>query len=214
MSGGEAWDRGIARISFKRGVGLTLLLLTLVTIATHEAWVLRPKDPQWVHLAPVRWWLAPHILASAIALIVGALQFSSTLRRRSAKWHRGLGRTYALASIVASMLALYIVLSFEAPFNRWVMGTMAGLWLVTTLFAWMAARNRNFAQHRLWMGRSYCLAFTFVGTRFLPDMVFPGMDYFNMTGLYWLLIVASLLLPDLVLGGRALLPGGAQRREI
>jgi len=186
---------------------LALLAVTLVTIWTHESWVLRPADPQWLHLAPIRWWLAPHILASAVALIVGPLQFSSTIRKRSITLHRWLGRTYAASVIIASTLALYIVLTFEQPYNRWVMGTMAALWLITTLFAWMSARNRNFIQHRLWIGRSYGLTFTFVGTRFIPDVIFPGMDYYSMTALYWLLIVASLLLPDLIVGGRALLPG-------
>jgi uncharacterized membrane protein len=185
--------------------------VTLVTIATHEAWVLRPADSQWTHLAPIRWWLAPHILASAVALIVGPLQFSSTLRRRSLTLHRWLGRIYVASVIVASVLALYIVLSFEQPYNRWVMGTMAALWLATTLCAWAAARSRNFVQHRLWIGRSYCLTFTFVGTRFIPDMVFPGMDYTSMTALYWLLIVVSLILPDLVINGRSLLPGTSGR---
>ena len=200
--------------SLKRGVALLLLAVTLATIWIHEAWVLRPSDPEWSHLAPIRWWLAPHILASATALVIGPLQFSSTLRMQSKILHRWLGRIYVTAAIIASILALYIVLTFEEPFNRWVMGSMAALWLITTLFAWIAARNRSFVQHRLWVYRSYGLTFTFVTTRFIPDVVFTGMDYYSMTALYWLLIVASLILPDLVIGGRALLPGAPQRPEI
>lgn len=200
--------------SLKRGLALLLLAVTLATIWIHEAWVLRPTDPEWSHLAPIRWWLAPHILASATALIVGPLQFSSTLRRRSKILHRWLGRIYATAAIIASILALYVVLTFEEPFNRWVMGSMAALWLITTLFAWMAVRNRNFIQHRLWVGRSYGLTFTFVTTRFIPDVVFPGMDYYSMTALYWLLIIASLLLPDLVINGRGLLSPTPKKKAI
>ena len=197
----------------KRGIGLALLSITLIAIWIHEAWVLRPADPQWLHLAPMRWWLVPHILTSAVALAAGPLQFSSTLRKRSLTLHRRLGRTYVLSSFIASTLALFIVLRFEEPFNRGVMGAMAALWLATTLFAWIAARNRNFVQHRLWIGRSYGLTFTFVGTRFIPDVIFPGMDYYSMTTLYWLLVVASLILPDLVMDGRSLLPHVHKRPE-
>jgi hypothetical protein len=115
-----------------------------------------------------RRWLAPHILASAVALIIGPLQFSSTLRKRNVTLHHSFGRAYALSAIIASILALHIVLKFEEPFNRGVMRTMAALWLITTLFAWQTMRNRNFVQHRLWVGRSYGLTFTFVGTCFIP----------------------------------------------
>ena len=190
-------------ISLKRAAALLLLAVALATVWIHEAWVLRPTDSKWSHFAPIGWWLAPHVLASATAFIVGPFQFSSTLRGRNKVLHRWLGRVYAVSAIIASILALYIVLTFEEPFNRGVMGSMAALWLATTLFAWLAARDRNFAQHRLWAGRSYCLTFTFVGTRFIPDVMLPDMDYYSVTTLYWLLIVASLLLPDLLIGGQS-----------
>ena len=86
------------------------------------------------------------------------------------------------------------------------MGAMGALWLATTQFAWLAARNRNFIQHQLWVGRSYCLTLTFVATRFVPDLILPGLDYVKMTALYWLFIVVSLIVPDLVVNGRALSP--------
>jgi uncharacterized membrane protein len=201
-------------ISLKRITALLLLAVTLATVWIHEAWVLRPTDSKWSHFAPIGWWLAPHVLASATALIVGPCQFSSTLRGRNKVLHRWLGRVYAVSAIIASMLALYIVLTFEEPFNRGVMGSMAALWLVTTLFAWVSARNRNFVQHRLWVARSYCLTFTFVGTRFIPDVILPGMDYYSVTTLYWLLIVASLMLPDVVVGRHALVSEMPKRLEI
>jgi len=200
--------------SLKRSVALLLFAVTLATIWIHESWLIRPNDSQWSHLAPIRWWLAPHIAASAAALIIGPLQFSATLRRRSKILHRWLGRIYATAAITASILALYIVLTFEEPFNRWVMGSMAALWLITTLFAWLAARNHNFTQHLLWVGRSYGLTFTFVTTRFIPDVIFPGMDYYSMTALYWLLIIASLLLPDFVINGRGLISPTQKKQAI
>jgi uncharacterized membrane protein len=191
----------------KRAAVLALIALVLATMYVHEAYVLNPRDPLWAHLAPFRWWLIPHIAGGVTALLLGPLQFSSSLRRWSLPLHRWLGRLYVLAALVSSSLSVYIVLTFEAPVNHWVMGTMGGLWFFTTLFAWLAAWNGAIAQHRLWIGRSYGLTFTFVTTRFIPDVIFPGLDYYDTTALYWLLIVAALLLPDLVIGARALVPG-------
>jgi len=198
--------RSLPAMLAKRGVILAVALLTLATLATHEAYVLRPHDPEWAHLAPFRWWLAPHVLGGAIALLLAPLQFSSTLRGRYPAVHRWLGRTYMTAAIIASSLSVYIVVRFEVMANWWAMGTMGGLWLITTVLAWLAARNRDFRQHQLWVGRSVCLTLTFVATRFVPDILLPGLDYVNMTALYWLFIVLSLIVPDLVLNARSLAP--------
>lgn len=193
-------------VAMKRTVMLTAFLATLGTLLTHEAYVLRPADPMWAHLRPFRWWLLPHVTGGMIAFLVAPLQFSTTLRRRWPAWHRWVGRLYVVAALIASALSVFIVVRFEVQANWWVMGTMGGLWFLTTLFAWLAALNRSFVQHQLWIGRSFGLTFTFVLTRIIPDQVFPGLDYVKMTALYWGFIVASLIVPDLVVNGRALWP--------
>jgi hypothetical protein len=188
----------------KRLVVAALFLLTAATLVTHETYVFRPGDPLLKHLATFRWWLIPHVVGGTIAFLAAPFQFSSTFRRRYLGAHRWVGRIYMVSVIVSSILSVYIVLRFEVPANWWVMGTMGGLWLLTTLFAWLAILNRNTVQHRLWIGRSFGLTFTFVLTRIVPDQVFPGMDYVRQTALYWAFIVASLIIPDLVVNGRAL----------
>ncbi|HSI19923.1 MAG TPA: DUF2306 domain-containing protein [Sphingomonas sp.] len=197
--------RGVGRL-LRRLIVATLFLLTLVTLITHERYVLRADDPMWRHLAPFRWWLLPHVAGGMIAFLAAPFQFSATFRRRWPAAHRWVGRTYMVAVVVSSILSIYIVLAFELQANWWVMGTMGALWLVTTLFAWLAIRNGNVTQHRLWIGRSFGLTFTFVLTRIVPDLMLPGLDYVKMTALYWAFIVASLIVPDLLVNGRALLP--------
>jgi len=199
---GKSRDAG--PISLKRTVFAALAVLTLATIYEHETPLLNPANPEWRHIAPFRWWLLPHVITAAVALVLGPLQFSSTLRRRNPVVHRWTGRVYASTVLIASSLALYIGVVFEIPENRWLMGTMAGLWLLSTAFGWLAVRNRNVNQHRLWFMRSYCLTLTFVGTRFIPDVILPHMGYAGVTALYWVLIVASLALPDLLVNGGAI----------
>jgi len=197
----------------RRLIVAALFLLTLVTLITHEAYVLRADDPMWRHLAPLRWWLLPHVAGGMIAFLAAPFQFSATVRRRWPAAHRWVGRTYVVAVIVSSILSIYIVLAFELQANWWVMGTMGALWLVTTVFAWLAIRNGNVTQHRLWIGRSFGLTFTFVLTRIVPDLMLPGLDYVKMTALYWAFIVASLIVPDLLVNGRALLPWRRRRPQ-
>ena len=43
----------------------------------------------------------------------------------------------------------------------------AAAWIVCTTAAFITARNRQFAQHRQWMIRSYAVTFTFVSSRVL-----------------------------------------------
>src|SRR5262249_59063024 len=103
------------------------------------------------------------------------------------------------AVLIAGVLALYIILVFEAPSARWVMGTLAALWLITTVCAWLAALTHNLAQHKLWILRSYLFTFTFTMTRFALDVIWPGIDGEGVTNYYWVLNVACLIVPDLVL---------------
>lgn len=196
----------------KRLFGGGLFLATLATLLTHETYVLRPGDPLLAHLAPMRLWLIPHIAGGTLAFLIAPLQFSSTIRRRNPALHRWLGRTYMVACIVSSILSVWIVLRFELKANWAVMGAMGGLWLLTTIAAWLAIRARDIRQHQLWIGRSFGLTFTFVLTRIIPDFVLPGMDYVGVTALYWGFIVTALILPDLILNGRALLLSSPQRR--
>jgi hypothetical protein len=47
-------------------------------------------------------------------------------------------------------------------------------WMVCTTAAFLTARNRQIAQHRQWMARSYAVTFTFVSSRVL-----------NLVPAYW-----------------------------
>ena len=65
--------------------------------------------------------------------------------------------------------------------------------------AWLAAASHNIAQHKLWVSRSYLFTFTFTTTRFALDVVWPGIDGAGVTNYYWVLNVACLVIPDIVL---------------
>jgi uncharacterized membrane protein len=108
--------------------------------------------------------LIPHTLAGMIALLAGPLQFSSRFRKRHLKVHRVLGRLYVISVFVGGFTGITL-----AAGRPGLPGTamQATAWIVCTTAAFITARNRQIAQHRQWMVRSYAVTFTFVSTRVL-----------------------------------------------
>ena len=108
--------------------------------------------------------LIPHTLAGMFALLIGPLNFSSRLRLRHLQLHRVIGRTYAIAVFIGSFTGIAL-----AAGRPGLPGTsmQAAAWMVCTTAAVITARNRQIAQHRQWMARSYAVTFTFVSSRVL-----------------------------------------------
>lgn len=108
--------------------------------------------------------LIPHTLAGMFALLIGPLNFSSRLRLRHLQLHRVIGRIYALAVFIGSFTGIAL-----AAGRPGLPGTsmQAAAWMVCTTAAVITARNRQIAQHRQWMARSYAVTFTFVSSRVL-----------------------------------------------
>ena len=108
--------------------------------------------------------LIPHTLAGMFALLIGPLNFSSRLRLRHLQLHRVIGGTYAIAVFIGSFTGIAL-----AAGRPGLPGTsmQAAAWMVCTTAAVITARNRQIAQHRQWMARSYAVTFTFVSSRVL-----------------------------------------------
>jgi hypothetical protein len=66
----------------------------LLVVWTDERFWLNPADPHWKHVAPVKWLLMLHGLAGVTALMAGAFQMSSRIRRPAPAFHRALGKVY------------------------------------------------------------------------------------------------------------------------
>jgi uncharacterized membrane protein len=151
--------------------------------------------------------LIPHSLCSLTALLAGPLQFSSRLRKRHLKFHRVLGRLYVISVFVGAFTGIAL-----AAGRPGMPGTsmQAAAWIVCTTAAFITARNRQIAQHRQWMARSYAVTFTFVSSRVLnlwPRYWSHLGDSFAAVGVI-AFTLASLLLVDLGLNWRELTTRG------
>jgi uncharacterized membrane protein len=134
----------------KIGLWTALFLMALSVLVLSEIPLLSKEHPLHAHFAAMRLLLFPHALAGLLALCIGPLQFSTRLRQRYLQLHRVLGRVYVYSVFIAAPLG--IVIARHSPLFA---GTVvqASAWLVTTLAAFLAARNRHLQAHRQWMIR-------------------------------------------------------------
>jgi uncharacterized membrane protein len=194
------------RSRFKTVLWISLGLTVLFVFVTSE--VLLVTDYPMYHAYRLqviadRGLLIPHTLCGLIALLAGPAQFSSRFRQRHLKFHRVLGRIYVISVFIGALSGIAL-----AAGRPGLPGTsmQAAAWIVCTTAAFITARNRQTAQHRQWMARSYAVTFTFVSSRVLnlwPRYWSHLGDTLAAVGVI-AFTLASLLVVDLALNWREL----------
>src|SRR5580700_7157878 len=159
MSTATVTARPMSRWKTKYLLFAFLGVMFCYVLGHNEGFLVNPKDPVWQHYQPFKWWLLPHGLAGACALVLGPMQFSDALRRRYAKLHRVAGRTYVAGALIAAPLGIYIQ-HFQERFGAPRSFSMAAashgtLWMVTTAIAFGFILKGKVQQHRQWMSRSF-----------------------------------------------------------
>jgi uncharacterized membrane protein len=125
-----------------------------------------------------------HILVVVPFCIVGAFQFSPTLRRRRRGWHRAAGRILAPFGLIAALTGLWMTHFYPWPegdgrivyIERLVFGAAMALSIVLGL---NAIRRRDYATHGAWMTRAYAIGLG-AGTQVLTHL--PWFVLFGKPG--------------------------------
>nr|WP_314545793.1 DUF2306 domain-containing protein [uncultured Massilia sp.] len=144
-------------------------------------------------------WIVVHAGAASTALMLGAVQLSSALRRRWPGLHRASGRLYVAACIAGGTSALVLSAGLSTgPVAASGFAALGALWLYATLQGLRFARARDFSRHRAWMIRSYALTFAAVTLRiYLPVSQVMGIDFaFAYRCIAWLAWVPNLLIAE------------------
>lgn len=170
----------------------------------NESFLVHPKDPIWQHYQPFRWWLLPHGLAGACAILLGPLQFSDRLRAKYTKMHRVIGRIYVFGAMVVAPLGAYIQY-YEERMGMTRSFTMAAavdaaLLMITTGIAFAFILQRKIQQHRQWMTRSYAVALIFLEVRVILGLT--GLERLGphaVETVVWCCVGFSILAGDIVL---------------
>jgi len=162
----------------KNLVFAVIIAMTVYVLYHNEHFLLDPTDPVWQHYKTFQWWLLPHGVAGACALLLAPLQFSDRLRRRYALLHRVIGRIYVAGVFVLAPLGVYIqYIDESAGASRSFTAAAlidAVLLLVTTVIGLAFAVVRKIPQHRQWMTRSYAAGLVFFEGRFILGIT--GLD--------------------------------------
>lgn len=195
-----------SRSRFKTVLWIFLGLTALFVFITSE--VLLVTDYPMYHAYRLqviadRHLLIPHTLAGIFALLIGPINFSSRIRQSHLQLHRILGRIYVISVFIGAFTGIAL-----ASGRPGLPGTsmQAAAWIVCTTAAFITARNRQIAQHRQWMVRSYAVTFTFVSSRVLnlwPRYWSHLGDSLSAIGVI-AFTLASLLIVDLGLNWREL----------
>jgi predicted membrane protein DUF2306 len=169
----------------------------------NERFLIDAAHPAWQHYEPFKWWLLPHGVAGACALILAPMQFSERLRLRFTTLHRVTGGIYVTSALFLAPLGVYIQFLDEAQgaSRSFTIATVvdAALLMTTTTIGLVFALKGMFPQHRQWMTRSYAVSLTFLEIRFILGLT--GLDQpFNWAILevtVWTCVALSILIGDL-----------------
>ena len=178
-------------------------LMLAYVLGHNESFLIHPNDPVWKHYQPFKWWLLPHGLAGACAILLGPMQFSDRLRKRYTRVHRVVGRIYVAGAFIVAPLGTYIQYFEErmgGPRSFSVAAAVDALLLmVTTGIAFAFILQGKVQQHRQWMTRSFAVALVFLEVRLVGGVT--GWD--NSLGatetIVWCCLAFSLLFADVVL---------------
>jgi uncharacterized membrane protein len=180
-------------------------LMLAYVLVHNEHFLIDSHDPEWPHIQTFKWWLLPHGLTGACALLLGPLQFSDRLRQRFTKLHRVLGRFYVAGVFLAAPFGVYVQYFQErmgAPRSFSVAAAaQAAAWMLTTGIALAFILKGKVQQHRQWMTRSFAVALVFLEVRVILGLTrwdaTPG--YTTPETVVWVCNVFSIFLADVVL---------------
>ena len=179
-------------------------LMLAYVIPHDESFLGNRKDPIWQHYEPFKWWLLPHGIAGACALLLGPMQFSNRLRNRFRKLHRAVGRIYVAGVFVAAPLGFYIQYFEERMGNPRSFSVAAAvdatLWMITTGIAMVFILMGKVKEHRHWMTRSFAVALVFLEVRVIGGLGgWDNLDVHANETIVWVCLAFAILSADLVL---------------
>jgi len=122
------------------------------------------------------WAFRLHAGGGGLALVLGAMQFLSPIRRHLPALHRWSGRVYVLAVLGSATGALVMAQTASGGgHNMFAFISLALFWLFTTGMALQSILTGKVEAHRRWMVRSYAMTFAAVTLRVgIPGLIIYG----------------------------------------
>jgi len=193
-------------------------LMLLYVLQHNERFLIDHSDPVWQHYQPFKWWLLPHGLAAACALLLGPLQFSDRLRKKYTKLHRVLGRFYIAGAVIGGPLGAYIQWFEEriGGTRSFTIATILDATLLagTTLVAFAFILKGNVQRHRQWMTRSFFVAIVFLEVRVIGGLTGWDQNPAFIETVVWSCLVGALFIADIVIYWQDLIASRPKARAV
>ena len=175
-------------------------LLTVFVIYMKSARVFDPTSDIAQHFAPAKWFLVAHAFFAALALLMGAFQFSNRLRSRYLSVHRVMGYIYVVGVFIGAPLGIPVAKRLDGMSLTAASVVQAFGWMACTAIALYCVRQGNIAQHRRWMMRGYPFAMVFTVARLIipiPPILRHGLP--AIEAVVWTAIALAAFLPSIFL---------------
>jgi uncharacterized membrane protein len=120
-----------------------------------------------------------HITFGAIALLIGWIGFSKSIRANNLNIHKITGKVYVVSVLLSALAGIYIAFYATSGIVASIGFISLGvLWFYTTLMAFMQIKNKNIVMHQKLMIYSYALCFAAVTLRvWMPIMIYVCNDF-------------------------------------
>src|SRR5262245_48554311 len=198
----SAMSRAMERIRWT-GIallGMITIVSALVRLSDVSNGVARfPDDVRYLQ-NPLTTWL--HVIPGMIFLIVGALQFSRTMRTRWIRLHRILGRVLIVTGLFLVAVSFGIVFMFPAiggavtAVANFTFGLLMAFSLIKAL---VHIRRREISLHREWMIRAFAIGLA-ASTIRLAIVAFVGIANAQIEQIFgisfWIGFTLNLLLAE------------------
>ncbi len=182
-------------------------LVTVFVTYMKNRGIFDPSSEIARHFAPGKLFLAVHAFFAAMAMTLGAFQFSNRLRARYITLHRALGHIYVVSVFIGAPMAIPLAAKVDTPSLVAASVVQAFGWMLCTGIALYCVRSGNIAQHRRWMIRGYPFAMVFTGARLIIPI--PAILRTGWTGIeivVWSAIALAAFLPSVILEWRSIVP--------
>src|SRR4030081_108773 len=125
-----------------------------------------------------------HIVPGLLFMLLGPLQFSSSIRARHLRWHRLSGRIFVICGVVIGVSALVMSLAMPAigGFNQAASTTLfATIFLIALCRAFWYIRQGNVVLHRQWMIRAFSVGLAVATIRPIIGLFFATSRLSGLT---------------------------------
>ena len=182
--------------SFSKWAMLSFLVVAIALYAVVFALTDFNQSELKEKILQLPWTLQIHAVGGAIALLLGLIQFSRLGGNIPGKWHKFVGRIYAIAVFSSAVMGLVMAVRADGGLIAQIgFGLLAIAWLGTLVAALAAIYQKQIVVHQTFMSLNYALTWASVTLRVeLPLLAMAFGFEIGYQMIAWLCWVPNLLL--------------------